>query len=61
MTDEPHSEWARRIYTETADTNGLELSFMIYCLTNHYSIIQEFTEFDRQMRDMGFYIKPEDD
>ena len=61
MTEEPLSEWSRRIYTETAEKNGLELSFMIYCLTNHYGIIQEFTEFDRQMREMGFYIKPEDD
>ena len=61
MTEAPHSEWARRVYTEPAEHNGLELSFMIYCMTNHYGIVEEFKEFDRQMREMGVYIKPEDD
>ena len=60
MSDEPYSEWAKRVYTECAEANGLELSFMIYCLTNHYEIVKEFKEFDRQMRSMGFYIKPEE-
>lgn len=57
MTDEEdYAEWSRRVYTEAADTHGMETGFLIFCIANHFDIIQKFTEYDRQMRATGLFV-----
>jgi hypothetical protein len=54
--EEPYDEWARRVYTEAADKQGVFVGFMVWCISNHFDIIQEFNEYDRQMRETGIFV-----
>jgi hypothetical protein len=57
MADEEHHEWARRVYTECAEKQGAAVGFVIFCLTNYPEVLEEFNEYDRQMRTYGFFIQ----
>ena len=54
--EEPYDAWACRVYTEAADKQGVFVGFMVWCMANHYDIVQEFNEYDRQMRETGIFV-----
>lgn len=59
MADEEESyhEWARRTYTEAADAQGLANGFLVWCLINQTEVLEEFMEYDRQMKATGLYVR----
>jgi len=61
MTEEPYSEWAKRVYTECADEHGAAIGFVIWCLSNAPDVLAEYNEYDRQMRATGVFVKVEGD
>mgnify|MGYP003134102437 CR=1 FL=1 len=59
--EEPMHEWARRVYTEAAEEQGLPNNFLIFCITNYPEVLTEFQEYDRQMRTYGVFFAVTDD
>ena len=60
MTEEPYSEWAKRVYIESADKHGAAIGFVIWCLRNAHDVLDEYNEYDRQMRATGVFVKVEE-
>ena len=49
MSEESIGDYMSRIWVECREEAGIHVTFMNWCLQNHYDIVREFIEFDSMM------------